>query len=72
MSLIIMEKSYDSDSLRKWPVAQLKVETQELWDMISNVECFGSRDVAIFNNLVGELERRGYEISGMSRLKFLK
>ena len=72
MSLIVMQKSYDSDSLKKWPVASLKADVQELWDMINNVGCFGSKDVAIFNNLVGELERRGYDIVGMGKLKFLK
>jgi len=47
-------------------------EAKQLHDVIYNVECFGTRDMLRLDCVLRELELRGYQITGSSKLAFVR
>jgi hypothetical protein len=50
--------------------AELIKEANQLYDVIYNVDCFGTRDLIRLNQIEKELENRGYLITQSSKLAF--
>ena len=46
--------------IRSWSAKSLIAYLRELYEMIYVVECFGTRDLGLYNAIINELDRRGY------------
>lgn len=44
-------------------VKELKERAEALCDSIYNLECFGTRDLIMYDATLAELESRGYEVT---------
>ena len=49
---------------------ELQREVLALHDLIHNAECFGTKDLMVYEGAIAELERRGYELQEVSTIKF--
>ncbi len=50
-----------SDKFRDWTTAKLKAEAKNYHQVIYEVECFGRRDLMIYDGIMLELRNRGIE-----------
>lgn len=46
----------------------LITEVKALHSSIYDIECYGVRDLVLFDSMLGELGKRGYNISGKTKL----
>ena len=68
-----MPKSdYYTKPYREWHINYLKKELCALTDAIDVCECFSVSDLVMQEQIAAEVERRGYEIIGSSKLTFIK
>jgi hypothetical protein len=59
-------------SLENIPDKELKKRFIALWEAIYVSECYGGHDVVELIALANELERRGYEVTEVSRPRIRK
>lgn len=57
-----------SEVLREIPLKELEEQTKELYNKIEKLNRFDDRDLAMYDLLVDELGRRGYEVSVQRKL----
>lgn len=59
-------------NLKDMTVKELKEQAKALCDSIYNLECFGTRDLILYDATLAELESRGYEVIERRVLKIIK
>jgi len=57
------KKKYNNDSREyaDWTTKKLKEEAKIYHDIIYRVECYGTRDIITYDNIINELYNRGIE-----------
>lgn len=58
-----MKKKFNdnSDKFSDWSVKKLKDEALGYYQNIYQIGCYGTKDLMNYDNIIAELERRGYE-----------